>query len=263
MTDLNDFLPPNSGWTLYEATAINDAGQLVGYGTVNGRGFRAFLLTLDGGDHPGVVAFPSSTGLEMSQVAGALADARGTSAVSVSGALVGIGQTGQARPGPGPMTEVTSAVSSGINDRGQVVGSSLTTANEAHAFLWDHRHGLQDLDIPVANPGPTAINDSDQVVGGFGSLVHAFLWEAQGGVQNLGTLHQGTERFAEGINEAGQVVGWSNLGGGFKTRHAFLRKRTGPIGPEPRAGDGPPGPPGGQHRAQAAGRVRRPPWWIR
>jgi hypothetical protein len=41
-----------------------------------------------------------------------LADARGTSAGSVSGAPVGIGQTGQARPGPGSMTEVTSAVSS-------------------------------------------------------------------------------------------------------------------------------------------------------
>jgi probable HAF family extracellular repeat protein len=111
MVDLNNFLPPDSGWALNAATAINGSGQIVGYGTIGGR-FRAFLLTLDGGDHPGAVAFSSSTGLEMIQVAGTLADARGTSAGSVSGALVGIGQTGQARPGPGPVTEVTSAVSS-------------------------------------------------------------------------------------------------------------------------------------------------------
>jgi probable HAF family extracellular repeat protein len=109
----------------------------------------------------------------------------------------------------------------GINGRGQVVGYSLTTANEEHAFLWDHRHGLQDLGIPVANPRPTAINDSGQVVGEFGSLVRAFLWDAQGGLRDLGTLH-GLESSALGINEAGQVVGWSNLPGAFKTRHAFL-----------------------------------------
>lgn len=31
-TDLNTLLPPNSGWQLLEANAINDAGQIVGSG---------------------------------------------------------------------------------------------------------------------------------------------------------------------------------------------------------------------------------------
>jgi probable HAF family extracellular repeat protein len=44
MTDLNSFLPPDSGWVLYGANAINQNGQIVGWGTLNGI-TRAFLLT--------------------------------------------------------------------------------------------------------------------------------------------------------------------------------------------------------------------------
>jgi probable HAF family extracellular repeat protein len=44
MRDLNDFLPPDSGWLLTSAQGINDAGQITGYGTYNGEG-RAFLLS--------------------------------------------------------------------------------------------------------------------------------------------------------------------------------------------------------------------------
>jgi probable HAF family extracellular repeat protein len=46
ITDLNDLLPPNSGWTLDAANAVNDAGQIVGFGMFNGDQ-HAFLLTLD------------------------------------------------------------------------------------------------------------------------------------------------------------------------------------------------------------------------
>jgi probable HAF family extracellular repeat protein len=42
--DLNTLIPPGSGWTLREATGINDAGQIVGTGLHNGQ-LRAFLLT--------------------------------------------------------------------------------------------------------------------------------------------------------------------------------------------------------------------------
>ena len=44
MANLNSLLPPNSGWTLTEAVSINDAGQIVGVGTLNGQD-RAFRLT--------------------------------------------------------------------------------------------------------------------------------------------------------------------------------------------------------------------------
>ena len=44
MTDLNVVLPPGSGWVLNDATGINDSGQIVGWGRLNGQ-LRAFLLT--------------------------------------------------------------------------------------------------------------------------------------------------------------------------------------------------------------------------
>ena len=44
MTDLNTLVPSGTGWVLESAAAISDGGQIVGYGTLNGKR-RAFLLT--------------------------------------------------------------------------------------------------------------------------------------------------------------------------------------------------------------------------
>jgi len=44
LQDLNRLIPANSGWVLQEATGINDAGQIVGYGTFR-KQLRGFLLT--------------------------------------------------------------------------------------------------------------------------------------------------------------------------------------------------------------------------
>jgi probable HAF family extracellular repeat protein len=44
MKDLNSLIPPNSGWALVLANSINNAGQITGYGTINGAN-HAFLLT--------------------------------------------------------------------------------------------------------------------------------------------------------------------------------------------------------------------------
>jgi probable HAF family extracellular repeat protein len=43
MRDLNKLIPANSGWVLSTAYSINDARQIVGYGTLNKQS-RAFLL---------------------------------------------------------------------------------------------------------------------------------------------------------------------------------------------------------------------------
>jgi probable HAF family extracellular repeat protein len=45
MRDLNEMIDPGSGWTLTEATGINDLGQITGNGTHNGLS-RAFLLNV-------------------------------------------------------------------------------------------------------------------------------------------------------------------------------------------------------------------------
>ena len=44
MTDLNSLIPAGSGWVLEAARSINNAGQIAGFGTINGAE-HAFLLT--------------------------------------------------------------------------------------------------------------------------------------------------------------------------------------------------------------------------
>lgn len=44
IADLNDLIPPHSGWELDWAFDVNNLGQIAGYGEVNEK-FRAFLLT--------------------------------------------------------------------------------------------------------------------------------------------------------------------------------------------------------------------------
>ncbi|HZT41867.1 MAG TPA: hypothetical protein VFA07_06740 [Chthonomonadaceae bacterium] len=44
MVDLNTLIPGSSGWLLYAATDINDSGQIVGMGDINGQ-IHGFLLT--------------------------------------------------------------------------------------------------------------------------------------------------------------------------------------------------------------------------
>ncbi len=44
MKDLNSLIPASSGWVLINANAINNLGQITGYGLINGRN-HAFLLT--------------------------------------------------------------------------------------------------------------------------------------------------------------------------------------------------------------------------
>lgn len=46
MVDLNTLLPSGSGWVVSGAYAINDNGQIAGYGTITGSGQQdAFLMT--------------------------------------------------------------------------------------------------------------------------------------------------------------------------------------------------------------------------
>ncbi len=62
MTNLNDLLPPGSGWYLEAAQAINDSGQIVGRGWRGGQQ-RAFLLTPVPSDTTAPVTIASVAGV--------------------------------------------------------------------------------------------------------------------------------------------------------------------------------------------------------
>jgi probable HAF family extracellular repeat protein len=92
----------------------------------------------------------------------------------------------------------------GINDAGQVVGSSLGAPGIVHAFIWSKKDGMQDLgSLP---PGPYAaiaratppgrytealgINNSGEVVGSSRTAMggRAFVWTKETGMLDLNSL---------------------------------------------------------------------------
>jgi probable HAF family extracellular repeat protein len=127
-----------------------------------------------------------------------------------------------------------------INDRGQVAGGSgdcaafspISLANlwPLHALLWENGKAtdLGNLGGTGHGNGIEAVNlnNHGQVVGNSDvtgdANFHAFLWTRETGMRDLGTLPGDANSVANGINDAGDVVGVS-LDAGFNPR-AFLRR---------------------------------------
>src|SRR6185437_1141422 len=93
----------------------------------------------------------------------------------------------------------------GINNNGQIIGSSFSVFNEGQqAFLW--QDGQM---IPLGDENnyltPKAINDRGQIVGDYVApsrpgVQHAFLWQ-DGQILDLGTLGGPADySYAQGIN---------------------------------------------------------------
>jgi probable HAF family extracellular repeat protein len=116
----------------------------------------------------------------------------------------------------------------GINDKGQVAGTTGCATGNIHAVLWPN--GPNGGVIDLGNLGGTVniaggINNKTQVVGQAdvpGGTHHAFLW--QGGVMtDLGSLPGLPTSFATQINNQGQVVGVSqDANGNDSSSVAFL-----------------------------------------
>ena len=132
-----------------------------------------------------------------------------------------------------------STVALGINDLGQVVGSSSTSSSSmTHAFRTAPNSAINPAtdDIGALTAGPLlgsfiqafGINHSGQVTGV--SFTHAFRTAANGAINaatdDLGAFSGGCCSTATGINASGQVIGFSSVGVSGNT-HAF---RTAPNG---------------------------------
>jgi probable HAF family extracellular repeat protein len=122
----------------------------------------------------------------------------------------------------------------GLNERGQIFGTSLTNSipnpttgfPTAHAFLWE-RGEMRDLgSLGGTISCPDSLNNRGQVVGQSNlagdQTAHPYLWD-RGRMMDLDTFG-GDNGQATDVNEAGEVVGEADLPGS-QTHDAFLWKR--------------------------------------
>ena len=170
VTDLNTRLPTNSGWHLQAATAINDAGQIVGYGST-ANGTRAFLL-----DNHAIT--------DLSTLGGNSSEATG---INNRGVVVGFSKTATGGETHaflwqhGTLTDLgtlggDTSQARGINELGQVVGESTVISRNPseRGFLWQNGAmiDLNTLIDPLIPPNTGwvlarayALNNAGQIVG--------------------------------------------------------------------------------------------------
>jgi probable HAF family extracellular repeat protein len=192
---------PNSNYSF--AYGINDAGQVVGWGTSSG----------------GVAYATVWNGSTPTAVGGSVGYTTAAYAITGSGQVVGVsdlpsGQQATIWNGNIPtylsVPGLTESVATAINNVGQVVGYAGTQGE--HAIIWNGTTST-DLSALNGNQGMAfGINNSGEVAGvsyptGVSGLSQATIWNGTTPTV-LGTLG-GSESEALGINNAGQVVGWS------------------------------------------------------
>ncbi|MFN2427230.1 MAG: hypothetical protein ABR587_12375 [Candidatus Binatia bacterium] len=195
------------------ATAINEAGQVVGRMNVPG-GTHAFLYD------NGIVT-------DLGTLGGWLSDA---AAINDAGQVVGWSLTSETARAflyeDGAMSILgmlgTSSFAIDINNAGQVAGDFITEEGDQHAFLYSNGV-MTDLGTLGGNESHArAMNEAGQVVGD--SLNAAGerrpFFYSSGVMTDIGSFGS-TSGLAQDINDAGQVVGTSTLAG-ETMGHAFL-----------------------------------------
>lgn len=240
------------------AMAINNAGQVAGYGNFSpGGANHAFRTSPNSPINPATDDLgllggigSSATGINnLGQVAATVHTASGPSyavLIAPDGTYQNLGDMGGAFPGSN---------ANAINDSGQLTGAAWATVScgSSHAFLTASNSALNSSDdlgtLRAGNCGNSvglAINSAGQVAGwsavqvGLRLVQHAAMWTPGTGITDLGALGgDPTIRFfgvtatANGINTAGQVVGSSSFNHDSSidpsTTHAFLTTAAGPM----------------------------------
>ncbi len=145
----------------------------------------------------------------------------------------------------GALTPNSSTDARGINDNGQVCGRSEDTRGYGRAFIWTPNGPnatagtMKDLGVPKGSSASfgNEINGSGMVAGGLANIKAGWpttypksaLWrtDAAGNVVSVNTIlplggTTNAQVTAYGINDAGQVVGWSSVKSSAGGMHAFL-----------------------------------------
>jgi probable HAF family extracellular repeat protein len=221
------------------ASAINDVGDIVGFSDISDYEPGQPFLLRDGkmrmlgtgfgsGSWASAAAINNAGEIVGSRRAGSGTPERGF--VWRNGSYTDLGSLGATDADVGRYGTLTSAED--INDRGQIVGSSVPGPRKPpHPFLWENG-SMRDLGIPgpdVEASQAFALNNGGQVVGsGFlpGVMTQAMMWD-DGQMTVIGALPSGRSSEAHDINDRGEVVGYSTVdddGSGNYDIRAFLWK---------------------------------------
>ncbi len=150
------------------------------------------------------------------------------------------GPSGDIRELP-PLQSDTVGFAFGINDSGQVVGSSGVCSNTSlppgnpagpHAVLWESDGSVHDLgSLGGSYNVASSINNRGQVVGGAlaaDGTTHTFLWTKETGMQDYGAFPGAfltVTPCCHTINDSGQMVGFSIDGDTGKFRALIWRDK--------------------------------------
>jgi probable HAF family extracellular repeat protein len=126
----------------------------------------------------------------------------GTSSFEDGSTQAFVWEDGNVMPLP-PLAGDSSASVVTLNERGDVLG--ISGGPTGHVVIWEDAQAI-DVNIPGATPRD--INDREQVVGTLQR--RGFLWE-RGTVTQLPTLAGAVITQAASIDDAGEIVGTSNL----------------------------------------------------
>jgi probable HAF family extracellular repeat protein len=217
------------GATAIIPTGINDSDQVVGAFTGSAGAPQAFVYS--NGQTTNLTAsagFEIPPGVSFSVLSPYFGTATGL-AINNSGAIAGAIPVPGSNQGnslglysQGTLTDLglhgTAVI--GINNSAQIAVAD----NEGNS--WVFKNGSQTLPIPSWALGvtPSGINSSGELAGTAMTSQKSFdvaVIFTNGAWQSIGTLG-GTLSTALGINDKGQVVGWSTIGGTSGLSHAFL-----------------------------------------